>query len=53
MADELVVRRQCLADFRALGAQYPTLGTTAAHARLNDYIGQQIVSGGTDMPAKD
>lgn len=28
MADELALRRQCLADFRALVAQYPTLGTT-------------------------
>jgi hypothetical protein len=53
MADELALRRQCLADFRALVAQHPTLDTPAAHARLNNYIGQQTVSKGNDMPAKD
>src|SRR5919201_763706 len=53
MVDELALRRQCLADFRALVAQEVLLGTPEARARLYDYICQQIASEGDAMPAKD
>ena len=54
MADELTLRRQCLAALRALVVQYPNLGTPAAQARLDAYLCHQRASQGEDsMPPKD
>jgi hypothetical protein len=52
MVDELALRRQCLADFRALAAHDSHLCTREAQARFNDHICQHTSTEGNDMPAK-